>query len=123
MTEQPAKISDDCKQHFKAINDTMYIVSGKWRTMIIGCLGSGKRHYLELQRMVEGIGSKMLSKELHNLELNGLITRKALATKPASVEYELTEYARSLKPVTDGMAAWGKQHREKLIKEMVSKKE
>ena len=60
----------------------------------------------------------MLSKELNRLELNGLITRSVLETKPVTVEYELTEYARSLKPLTDGMAVWGKQHRQKVSKEI-----
>ena len=115
------KISDDCKRHFKAINDTLYILNGKWRVMIVACLGSGKKRYLELQRIVEGIGPKMLSKELNKLELNGLITRSALETRPVTVEYELTDYARSLKPLTDEMAVWGKQHRDKVIKEMTAK--
>lgn len=112
------KISDDCKRHFKAINDTLYILNGKWSVMIVACLASGKKRYLELQRIVEGIGPKMLSKELNRLELNGLITRSVLETRPVTVEYELTEYARSLKPLTDEMAVWGKQHREKVSKEI-----
>ncbi|GAA3945253.1 transcriptional regulator [Chitinophaga oryziterrae] len=115
------KISDDCKRHFKAINDTLYILNGKWRVVIVACLASGKKRYLELQRIVEGIGPKMLSKELNKLELNGLITRSALETKPVTVEYELTEYARSLKPLTDEMAVWGKLHRDKVIKDMTAK--
>ncbi|OQP59419.1 HxlR family transcriptional regulator [Niastella vici] len=115
------KLSDDCKRHFKAINDTLYILNGKWSVLIIACLASGKKRYLELQRIVEGIGPKMLSKELNRLELNGLITRSVLQTRPVTVEYELTEYARSLKPLMDEMGTWGKQHREKVIKEMAAR--
>ena len=115
------KIPDECNRHFKAINDTLYILNGKWRVMIVACLASGKKRYLELQRMVEGIGPKMLSKELNKLEVNGLLTRTTLKTRPVTVEYELTEYARSLKPLTDEMAAWGKQHRQKIVKEMSAK--
>jgi DNA-binding HxlR family transcriptional regulator len=115
------KISDDCKRHFKAINDTLYILNGKWRVMIIACLASGKKRYLELQRIVEGIGPKMLSKELSKLELNGLINRTTQETRPVTVEYELTEYAMSLKSLMDEMGAWGKQHREKIIKEMTTR--
>jgi DNA-binding HxlR family transcriptional regulator len=63
----------------------------------------------------------MLSKELNKLELNGLITRTTLETRPVSVQYELTEYALSLKSLTDEMSAWGKQHREKIVKEMTVK--
>ncbi len=115
------KISIDCKQHFRAFQDTLDVVSGKWKVMIVACLGSGKKRYLELQRLIEGIGSKMLSKELHDLELNGLITRSVMDTKPITVEYELTAYGRSLKPIIDEMATWGKQHRAKIIKEMTAK--
>ena len=111
------KIPVDCKQHMKAFNDTQYVLSGKWKVMIIGCLASGKKKFLELQRVVEGIGAKMLSKELQELELNGLLTRSVQDTKPVTVEYELTEYGRTLKPIIHEMASWGKQHKEKIIKE------
>ncbi len=115
------KISTECKQHFRAFSDTLAVVSGKWKVLIIACLGSGKKRYLELQRVVEGIGSKMLSKELQELELNGLVTRSVMDTKPVTVEYELTEYGKTLKPIIDEMATWGKQHRQKVIKELRGK--
>ncbi len=67
---------------------------------------------------IEGIAAKMLSKELQELEVNGLVTRSVLNTKPITVEYELTDYGRTLKPIIDAMATWGKQHREKIIREM-----
>ncbi|SEW38036.1 transcriptional regulator, HxlR family [Chitinophaga sp. YR573] len=115
------KIPTDCKQHLKAFNDTLDILNGKWIVMIIGCLAPGKKQFMELQRVVEGIGSKMLSKELQELELNGLIKRSVQDTKPITVEYELTAYGRTLKPIIDEMASWGKQHRERVIKEMTEK--
>ncbi len=115
------QISDDCRLHFKAISDTLYVLSGKWKVMIIACLAkAGKQRYMELQRIVEGIGPKMLSKELHELEINGLIKRTVLGTKPVTVEYELTKYGQSLKPITDEMASWGKKHRAKIINEVAT---
>jgi len=112
------KMVTECKQHFRAFSDTLDVVSGKWKVMIIAYLASGKKRYLELQRTVEGIGPKMLSKELHELEINGLITRTVQNTKPITVEYELTEYARTLKIVIDQMATWGAEHRAKIINNM-----
>ena len=117
------QISADCWQRLRAINDTKDILSGKWKVLIIACLGSfGKKRYMELQRLLTGIGTKMLSKELQELEVNGLITRTVMNTKPITVEYEVTSYGRSLKPIIDEMALWGEQHREKIINE-ISKKE
>lgn len=118
--EQQTTIKKDtaaCKQHLKAFSDTLDILGGKWIVVIIGHLAAGKKRYLELQRAVEGIGAKMLSKELQQLELNGLITRSVLNTKPVTVEYELTEYGHSLKPIIDAMASWGLKHRERIMKE------
>jgi len=87
--------------------------------MIIACLASfGKKRYMELQRLLAGIGTKMLSKELQELEINGLITRTVMNTKPITVEYELTSYGRTLKPIIDEMALWGVQHRGKIINEL-----
>jgi len=113
-------ISDECKRHFKAIRDTQDILSGKWKMLIMAILGSGKKRYLELQRLVEGIGPKMLTKELQDLEINGLISRTVMQTKPVTVEYALTEYGRSLKPIMDDMAEWGKSHRERVIKDLTN---
>ncbi len=110
------RITAECRQHFKAINDTFGLLGGKWKVLIIANLASGRKRYLELQHCVEGIGTKMLSKELRELELNGLVSRTVMPTKPATVEYELTEYGRALRPLTDEIAAWGRQHREKVIK-------
>jgi len=108
-------MENECKQQMKAFNDALNVVNGKWKVIIIGSLESGKKRYLELQRMVEGIGTKMLSKELQELELNGLITRSVVQTRPITVEYELTEHGRSIKHVVEEMALWGQQHRDKVI--------
>lgn len=112
------KISQECMQHFNSVKDALYVLEGKWSVLLIAALASGKKRYLELQRMVEGIGPKMLSKELSKLELNGLISRTQLHTKPITVEYELTEYGKSLQPIIDIIGEWGKEHREKIRKEM-----
>ena len=115
-------ISNACLQRFKAINDVKDILSGKWKVMIIACLSVfGEKRYTELQRIVDGIGTKMLSKELQELEINGLIKRTVMDTKPITVKYELTAYGATLKPIIDEMASWGSQHRNKIISEIVAK--
>ena len=107
-----------CPAYLLGLSDTMEILAGKWKVRIIGSLSFGKKRFMELIANVEGIAAKMLSKELHELELNGLVTRTVLNTKPITVEYELTEYGHSLKPIIDQIASWGIQHRQRVIKEM-----
>lgn len=107
---------DACTTHHLAIRDTMDILNGKWKIRIIGALSFGARRFMELKGTIDGIAAKMLSKELQDLERNGLVSRTVLNTKPITVEYDLTDYGHSLKPIIDVIAAWGKEHRNKVIK-------
>lgn len=105
-----------CKGHMRAVHDTLDLLSGKWKIAIIGAMSfNGKLRFGELQREVNGIGAKMLSKELRELEVNELVTRTVHDTKPVTVEYELTPYGHTLEEVILAMAKWGYQHRQRII--------
>jgi len=111
----PERMHSECSMHLRSINDTLDIINGKWKISIIGSLGFGKKRFMELQREVEGIGAKMLSKELRELEMNKLVNRVVYDTKPVTVEYEITEYGKTLQPIIQEMARWGAQHRKKIM--------
>lgn len=109
--------SERCKVKINAIKDTMEILSGKWKFHIIGTLLlNEKLGFMALLREVDGIGSKMLSKELQDLEMNHLITRTVLNTKPITVEYQMTAYGKTLEPIIDEIANWGINYRESIFK-------
>lgn len=104
-----------CKTRISAIKDTMEILSGKWKFHILGTLILGdKMRFMDLLREVDGIGAKMLSKELQDMEINHLISRTVLNTKPITVEYEITEYGKTLRPVIDEIANWGIGYRKSI---------
>jgi len=105
-----------CKFFLKSIHDTLDILNGKWKIGIIGTLTFGKKRFMELQREVEGIGAKMLSKELQELEANELIKRTVYDTKPVTVEYEITAYGMTIQPIIQEMAMWGATHRKKIMR-------
>ncbi|MDJ1470806.1 winged helix-turn-helix transcriptional regulator [Xanthocytophaga flava] len=104
-----------CPSQLRAIHDTMDLLDGKWKITIIGCLSFGNKRFMDLQREVEGIGSKMLSKELQELEINGLVSRTVMNTRPVTVEYALTSYGQTLRPILWEMAKWGQTHRKKIF--------
>jgi len=110
-----------CSAHHMTIRDTMDILSGKWKIRIIGSLSFGNQRFMKLKSNIDGIAAKLLFKELQQLELNGLVTRTVLATEPITVEYNLTKYGHSLKPIINQMSSWGIQHQERIIKEMSAK--
>lgn len=95
----------------------MEILSGKWKFHILGTLmEGGKIRFMDLLREVDGIAAKMLSKELQDMEMNHLISRTVLNTKPITVEYEVTEYGRTLEPIIDEIAKWGEAYRNAIFK-------
>lgn len=98
-----------------AVNDTMNVLNGKWKLPIIGSLLYGKKRFKELGREIPKITPRMLSKELKDLEANGIVSRTVYDTIPVSVEYELTKSGNSLNTVLDSMIAWGLQHRKTVV--------
>ncbi len=109
--------SGDHAQRLLGMRDAMDILSGKWKIQIIAVLlFKGKMRFMDLLRVVDGIGAKMLSKELQDLEMNQLITRTVRNTKPITVEYEITRYGRTLEKIVTEIVGWGIDHRKKIMK-------
>ncbi|HTJ50601.1 MAG TPA: helix-turn-helix domain-containing protein [Cyclobacteriaceae bacterium] len=106
-----------CEQELAAIIDSLEILGGKWKLRIMRHLNnhsSEKNTFKKIQREVTGISSKMLTKELRDLEMNLLITRTVLDTRPVSVNYSITEYGLSVLPVNEVLVQWGLNHRQKI---------
>lgn len=102
------------EQKIKYLQDTVYVISGKWRLPVLLALHSGLNRFRDIQRSIPKITTRILSKELKLLEENNLITRKVHDTYPVTIEYVLDPYCKSLKPVVDEMILWGKNHRKKI---------
>lgn len=113
---QTVNNTTSCKVRITAIKDTMEILSGKWKFHILGTLmEGGKMRFMDLLREVDGVAAKMLSKELQDMEINQLVSRTVLNTKPITVEYEVTEYGRTLEPIINEIAKWGTAYRKALF--------
>ncbi|MBW8684764.1 winged helix-turn-helix transcriptional regulator [Chitinophaga rhizophila] len=105
----------DCAKRVRAIDDTIHILSGKWKVAIISHLCFKQMRYSELLKDINGIAGKVLSRELKDLEMNGLIVREVTTGTPVAVSYALSEYGKTLKDLTDAMAEWGQRHRERIF--------
>jgi DNA-binding HxlR family transcriptional regulator len=104
-----------CKTAQLAIQDTLDVVGGKWKLVLISILRERKLKFKELSRSA-GITPRILSKELKELELHGLVHRKVCDTRPITVEYSLTPYSHSLDEVVQAMHNWGMKHRKRIMK-------
>ena len=77
---------------------------------IIYILSKGKLRFSEIERTIEGINTRMLVKELKNMEANGIVTREVFATVPPTVEYSLTEKGQKLLPSIKSLHKWGQEY-------------
>lgn len=101
---------------------TLNIFKGKWRFSIIySLLKKDTLRFKELERDINGITSRMLVKELKELEKEKVIKRKAFATVPPTVEYSLTPYGKTLEPIIKSMHDWGLKHQEQKTKSIKTK--
>jgi DNA-binding HxlR family transcriptional regulator len=101
---------EEAMQH---LQDTLFVIGGKWKMPILSALGNGCNRYRDIQRNVPKITTKVLSNELKNLEENKLVVRKVYDS-PLTVEYTISEYAFSLIPIIKLMVLWGKNHKVKI---------
>ncbi len=99
----------DDKKYPCSTSLTMRYIGGKWKAVILIHLIEKKR-YSELRKECFTITERTLSLQLKELETDGLITRTVYTSKPPlKVEYELTEFGRTLIPLLKSIAQWGKK--------------
>ncbi len=91
-----------------AMDVTMNFIGGKWKTVVLWYLKNKTLRFGELKKQVPDITEKMLSLQLKALEEDGLVKREVYAEVPLRVEYSLTPFGKSLVPVLDAIAKWGR---------------
>ncbi|BBH23476.1 transcriptional regulator [Paenibacillus baekrokdamisoli] len=100
-------------QRFKdSVETTLKVIGGKWKLVILCHLIDGVRRFGELKRDMPHITQKMLTQQLRELELDGIIDRKVYTQVPPKVEYSLTEYGLTIKDVLNVLSKWGDQHQQ-----------
>ena len=98
------------------IMDTMELLNGKWKIIIMTTLYLGGRmRFNEIKNSIPRITGRVLSKDLKFLEEHQIVSRTVRDTSPITVEYELTEYGQTLDSVFQALTDWGLNHRRRII--------
>lgn len=117
ITIKGAQREATCKEELAAMRDSMELFGGKWKLQILRHLANRPEetnHFKKILREIHGISARMLSKELKLMEMNFLVTRTVLKTKPVTVAYTITPYGLTVLPVVESLVQWGLEHREKV---------
>ncbi len=95
---------------FCSIEQTLAVIGGKWKVTIVTSLAKCDHRFTDLKRQTPGVTQRMLTRQLRELESDGIVHRKVFQQVPPKVEYSLTPYGHSLVPVLEKMAEWGWNH-------------
>ena len=102
-----ALIEKKMKKSYCPIDTFINVVKGKRKATIILHLFQGKKRYSELAKLLTDISERMLSKQLKELEADGLIDRTVFPEVPPRVEYSLTDLGNEIHPVLKRMFKGG----------------
>ena len=109
MREVRQNVPDYCM-----IEAAMEIVGGKWKMAILNHLFAGPQRFGQLRRAMPTITQRMLTRQLRELEADGLLRRRVYPQVPPKVEYSLTEIGTSLRPIADQLESWGHWYRQQI---------
>ena len=99
------------------VEATLSVIGGRWKPVLVCHLLDGRKRFGELRRLTPNATERMITQHLRELEADGVITRHVFAEVPPRVEYEMTEFGRSLQDVLESMQSWGKAFKERRLAE------
>lgn len=95
------------------VETALDVLAGKWKILILWYLRAETKRFNELQKLLPRTTQKMLIQKLRELEQDGIVHREVYPVVPPKVEYSLTEYGQSLKPIIKSLYLWGEIHKER----------
>lgn len=92
------------------VSTTLKVFGGKWKPLLLYFVSVDVNRFGQLQRMMPGCSKRIMTKQLRELEDDGLVHREVFAEVPPRVIYTLTDKGESLRPVFKALSEWGIAH-------------
>ncbi|RKP56271.1 transcriptional regulator [Cohnella endophytica] len=94
---------------------TVEVIGGKWKGVILYHLTAGAKRFNEMRRLLPSITQRMLTLQLRELELDGIVHREIYREVPPRVDYSLTPFGETLKPLIFMMRDWGRKNEGQIL--------
>ncbi|OZD88716.1 HxlR family transcriptional regulator [Rhodococcus sp. 05-2256-B2] len=91
------------------------VLGGSWKMTIVKNLLGGPVRYGALGRLVGPITPRVLTRQLRELESDGIVERTSYPEVPPRVEYSLTTQGKALEPFVNALNEWGKQYTAEVL--------
>lgn len=100
-----------------AVETTLELIDGKWKGVVLFHLLDATLRFNELRRRAPGATQRVLTKQLRELEADGLVIRTVYAEVPPRVEYRLSPLGETLRPIIVALKSWGTAYKERQLGE------
>ena len=90
-----------------AVEATLSVLGGIWKPVLVFHLLQGRLRFNALCRLTPNATPRMVTIQLRELEADGVVCRTVYPEVPPRVEYELSEFGRTLEPVLISLRNWG----------------
>ena len=97
-------------------------IGDKWTLVVVATLVDRRKRFTEIQREIDGISHRMLTKTLRDREHDGLVSREVHAEVPPRVEYALTPLGRTLLDPVEGLVRWVEEHGRTVIEHRATRR-
>ncbi|MFE6072964.1 winged helix-turn-helix transcriptional regulator [Paenibacillus sp. NPDC057886] len=98
-----------------SVEVTLSVIGGKWKGAILYHLFSGSLRFNEIRKLFPDITQRMLTLQLRELESSGIVHREIYPQVPPKVEYSLTPFGETLRPIIYSMRDWGEQYTNEVL--------
>ena len=85
------------------------VLCTRWTMVLMRELVAGTTRFNDLRRGVPKMSPALLTTRLKELELAGVVERRALKSEKGVFEYHLTEAGQDLRPVIEAVGMWGQK--------------
>ena len=122
---RPCKVKEISGKRYRCYFElTLAVIGGKWKPIILYHLSLADAvRFGALRRSMRDVTERMLTRQLRELESDGLVHREVFREVPPRVEYSLTEMGRSLIPLLLQMRAWGVDYEKFLGADVIFQEE
>lgn len=96
-----------CAEYNCPVDATINMIGGKYKALILWHLIDSTLRFGELRKLIPQATPKMLTQQLRELESDGLLLRKVYPVVPPKVEYRLSDFGCSIRPILSAMYDWG----------------
>ncbi|NIF06159.1 helix-turn-helix transcriptional regulator [Chryseobacterium sp. Tr-659] len=120
MIKKPKTDPVSCTAGIRSMQDALDMLGNKWSLLIVHYLMTRTgidNTFKKMEKDIEGISARMLSKELKALEFNKMVRREVMDTKPITVNYSITDYGKEANNVIQALVQWGMRHREVMFEQ------